>query len=340
MHKRLTAVVIGNSNYAFKAHVPFLRNSTDVELAAISSSRTSSNTLMIPTIGMEKAYQDYKRMLAEIQPDLVVISSAPGAHFDQILDSLRSNTHVLVDKAMVCSASQAQAAVNLAKEKRKLLGVAVQRRYDKSTSYMREVLANDAIGKITLAKGFYCRRFPTLEENWRNKQKAACGGITIDSGYHLIDTLLWILDSKPISVYAQFASIELSMEDVSILSVRLENGIMMNISLSYLPPKNFIREEMSIFGTDGALLFARNEDLRNPLKAHLIQLDRNGEIQPSPPFENKPTRESPIRNFVNAILKREELLATGENSLGTVALIDAAYLSAQSGNVVAVNDVL
>ncbi len=332
MNSKLRAVLIGNSKYAFNVHIPYLRNSNDVDLLAIATSRVG-NENSIPILGHEKAYNNYKKMLDEIQPDLVVISSAPGAHYEQIIDSLHHKAHVLVDKAMVCSKKQAMEVIDLAESEKRLLGVAVQRRYDNSTTYMSSVVRSKGIGDITFVTGFYCRWFPPFDHTWRNHRQAAWGGITADSGYHLIDTLLWILNSNPVSVHSELMSVNLDVEDISSLNVRLENNIILNLLASYVPPKNYIREEFSIFGKKGALIFSRNEDATNVLHSRLIHLNDEGQEQSVPSVEAKSDNESPVRNFVNSVLGREELLATGKNSLRTICLIEAAYQSAHNGRV-------
>lgn len=337
-NKKLRAVVIGNSKYAFSVHIPFLRNSKDIDLIAIAPSRVGSTT-SIAVIDKEIAYDDYNRMLSDVQPDLAVISSAPGTHFEQILAAQRVGAHVLVDKAMVCSKQQAIKVVEFAKAKELLLGVAVQRRYDKSSLYMRDIINKHEIGDIKFAKGFYCRWFPPFEHTWRNKPKAAWGGITADSGYHLIDNLLWILNLSPISVHAEFLNVNLDVEDISSLNIRLENNAVISILCSYVPPQNFIREEISIFGNDGALLFQRNVDsFSKSRQSALFHLNLQGYQQPLEDIETVSDREAPIRNFINAVLGREDLLATGESSLGTISLIDAAYLSAKTGQVTRISN--
>lgn len=323
---KLVAAIIGNSSYAHQVHIPFLRSQADVHIEAIAYSNKSFIGQRMKSIeGFPLVFADYDEMLSVVKPDLTIISSAPMPHYEQIKASLLAGSHVLVDKAMVCSEKQAIEVVELARKLNLLLGVAVQRRYEKSVLYARNCVQSGELGEIRLVRVFFARAFQQSEHSWRNDPSISWGGVTADSGYHLIDTMLWVTGLKPIRIDAEISNENTRVDKIATINVRFSNQAIGNLTFSECMPQLARSEEIFIYGTLGAIFFQRNQSPGQELSLNFTYLTNDGKAISHPIFPNVPDKKAPIENFLNSIRTGEQLLASGEGSINTVSLIDRVY---------------
>ncbi|MCC6904693.1 MAG: Gfo/Idh/MocA family oxidoreductase [Anaerolineae bacterium] len=327
----LTAAVIGLSRYARDVHIPFLLSEPDVRLVAIAGSNPARTG---PPAGLDLPgvthYSNYHALLDAPATDFVIIASAPVPHYEQITACLEQGRHVLVDKAFVCSQAQAEAVVGLARAHALLLGVVVQRRYETAIRHLSETVRAGHIGKVRSVRANYARWYAKDANHWRNDPAVAWGGMLADNGYHLLDEMLWMAGLHPERVQAELHNEGMAVEQTAALNIRFEGGAVGSVLATYLAPRGFIREEVFIHGTQGAVFFQRQQDPGGPLRAFVTHLDAQGQTQPVPPHEHTADRHAPHHNFVQALRGREDLLASGADSIATVALIDAAYQSARN----------
>lgn len=322
--------LIGLSRYARDVHIPYVQNDSRLRLVAASTSNPG-RPAPEPLPGEATIYTDYRQMLIEVAPRVVMVSSAPMPHFEQIRAALQAGAHVLTDKAMVCSQEQAEEIVALAESSGLLLGVVVQRRYETALQHIRQVIKAGILGEIRVVRANYARSYPKDPGHWRNDPAVAWGGMLADNGYHLLDTTLWITMLRPVRVYAELSFEALRVEQTAVLSWQFAGGAVGGATLTYIAPAGYIREEIFIHGTSGAIFFQRQQNPGGPLTAQVTHLDANGIVQPIPAHEHTADRQAPHRNFFNALLQGEPLLADGRSNIPAVALIDAAYRAARQG---------
>ena len=107
MRSSIRAVVISAGAWSQSSHLPALKEDSRVELVAISS----PNTQMAEALGREfevpLVFADWREALAE-RPDIVVVSSPPVAHEEQVIAALEAGAHVLVEKPFALSAEPAR----------------------------------------------------------------------------------------------------------------------------------------------------------------------------------------------------------------------------------------
>ena len=101
------------------------------------------------------AYDDYERMLAEVQPDLVCIATRQTMHADQIEQAVAAGVRgILCDKPLATSPAEMDRIVAACRSKGVPLAFGLDRRWTPAYRYLRRVLAEGAIGAVTSVLGY------------------------------------------------------------------------------------------------------------------------------------------------------------------------------------------
>ena len=158
------------------------------------------------TVGFENdvpTFSHHREMLSAVQPDAVVISTPHTLHFEQIMDSLDADCHVHTEKPMVCTVDHAKQVIDKIEETEKHLMIGYQRHLQSAYVYCRNVVQNGELGKANFVTAHQCQNwYRNQQGKWRQSLSLSGGGQLNDSGSHLIDILLWILEASPSEVYA------------------------------------------------------------------------------------------------------------------------------------------
>lgn len=250
----IKTLLVGYGNMGSKYHFPLLMDSPEASLVGIVR---ASNKEVAPGISL---FLSLERALEELKPDLAIISTPHRFHYEQTKLCLEHDCHVLVEKPLSLYYSESEHLVRLAEERGKLLIVGLQRRYEGLATIFRRLKTEGKIGEVKLVHGLFAHRFSELElESWRADPKlAGSGGIVDDSGLHLIDLLLCFAGGE---VQDLQAHVLLNNEGGMIphsftCFFNTDGGGTVAACGSYLSPVNSVQEEISIWGTKGAL-FAR-----------------------------------------------------------------------------------
>lgn len=106
MTRTIRAAVLSAGAWSQSSHLPALKADPRVELLAISS----PNADMAASLGAQfevPCFGDWREALAT-GPDIVVVSSPPVAHEEQVIAALEAGAHVLVEKPFALSAGPAR----------------------------------------------------------------------------------------------------------------------------------------------------------------------------------------------------------------------------------------
>jgi predicted dehydrogenase len=306
-----------------RTHMRNLQSIHDAKVVALvdpDQGHIASVLKQFPELASCHTYGDHKQMLDKEGLDAILIASPHFAHRDQILDGLRAGLHVLSEKPMVCSIEDAKQVMKAEKAAGKMVGVAYQRHTQAEFRFMKKCIESGAPGELQFISAFQGQDWLRgTKGSWRQVMEMSCGGQLNDSGSHLIDIILWVSGLKASRVTASIENFDSEVDINSALTIDFANGAMGNISVVGNCPVfwediTFVCAEWSFFLRNGKLTYCTGG------RGEILTLDR------AQYGENNPTR-----NFIDAILGRQELLAPSVCGLRTIELTEAAWRSAASG---------
>lgn len=203
-------------------------------------------------------YTDYKSMIQEVKPDLVSIATESGIHAEIALFCIDHGVHVIIEKPMAMSISDANEIIRHSEEKHVKVSACHQNRFNIAVQEMRHALEAGRFGHLSHGsihvrwnrnQGYYD------QAPWRGTW-AQDGGALMNQCIHGIDLLRWTFGGEIEEVYGQTRQQfhdYLEAEDVGMAVVKFKNGAIATIEgTTNVYPKN-LEETLYIFGEKGTV---------------------------------------------------------------------------------------
>ena len=213
--------------------------------------------------GLEKdssiaRYTDYKKMIEEVEPELVGIATESGIHAEIALYCIDHGVNCIIEKPIAMSMEDADEIVRRSEEKHVKVAACHQNRFNIAVQEARKALEAGRFGK--LSHGAIHVRWNRNQNYydqapWRGKW-ASDGGALMNQCIHGIDLLRWMFGDEVEEVYGstrqQFHHY-LEAEDVGMAVVKFKNGAIATIEgTTNVYPQN-LEETLYIFGETGTV---------------------------------------------------------------------------------------
>lgn len=164
-------------------HAPLIQATEGLDLVAVSSSDAAKVQASLPHVDVES------QALALCQRSdigLIVIPTPNDTHFSLAKTALLAGKHVVVDKPFTVTSSEAKTLKTLADDKKCLLSVFHNRRWDSDFLTVKALLKAGTLGRLVSVESRFDRFRPHLTGRWREKATPG-GGLWFDLGPHLLD---------------------------------------------------------------------------------------------------------------------------------------------------------
>lgn len=173
------------------------------------------------------AYRGLAEMLASEDIDLINICTPSGLHASQSIEAMRAGCHVIVEKPMALTLSDADEMIRVSQESGMRLAVVSQHRFDPDVRRLRQLIESEALGRISLAVAhvpWWRSQAYYDKAAWRGTI-AMDGGVLMNQAIHSVDLLLWLLGPvASVISFAQTRAHDIETEDVVAASLRFESG--------------------------------------------------------------------------------------------------------------------
>ncbi len=277
-------------------------------------------------------YTNLNEFLSDSKLDLVTIIVPHNVHFELGKKCLQAGKHVIIEKPFVLTCEQASELIELAEKNNVMLSVYQNRRWDWEYLRVKHIVDSSEIGNV-----YYMRinmaNYHMPGDEWRS-YKEISGGLLYDWGAHHFDWILNIIDSPMQAVFAATHNVRwhwCTNEDNANVMIKFENGAIAEYHTSTV----FAGEWDSyvlVAGSEGTIKINR---MTNEL--HVIKYNTEGQKiaeQIVPGIEHGKYWYHYYQNIANYLLFSEPLAVRPEQSRRVIALIEAAYESAQTNQAI------
>ena len=164
--------------------------------------------------------------------DAIVIATPVSTHFQLAREALMHGKHVLVEKPLTASVTEAEELVALAQEQQRFLMVGHTFEYNPAVNELRKLIQNGDLGKI------YSIELERLNLGlFRNDIN-----VIWDLAPHDLSILLYLLNQKPTQIKVQaHAHVQRNIHDVAHLDLEFDDGMNAHIHVSWLHPSKVRR---------------------------------------------------------------------------------------------------
>jgi len=327
-----------------RSHIESIISSEKADLIAIADINESVGREVASNYGV-KWYKDYEEMLKLEGIDAVSICTPHFLHYPMTMKAFEYEKHVLVEKPMALSVSEADEMINEAKKKGLKLGVVYQKRINPVNMEIKRIIESGGIGEILRAcieacairtQAYYDR------DAWRGKWATEGGGVLINQMIHNIDLMCWFI-GRPVKVMGHIGTLchNIEVEDLASATIIFENGAQGIFQASTLDLIGTVRFE--ICGDKGKILAEKeakmvlfDKSIRDYIASDGIWLTKTNfqwfDIKPK--TELKKNHQSIIEDFAEAIISDREPLVTGEDGRVSLEIVNAIILSSFEGRAV------
>ena len=337
--------IIGAGHWAVDNHIPVLKSFEDVEVVAVCRVGTEQLRRLQQSFDIPFGTENYKELLALENLDGVVVSSPHHLHYEHASAALTSGRHVLCEKPMALSSSEAKRLVTLVESKKLHFVVPYGWSFTDYASEARKRMLEDGIGRI---QHVFCHMSSALRdlfngdgawfakesffvpdmETWSDPNKG--GGYAYGQLTHALGLLFWIANLEPVEVFAFLGPSRTGVDISNAITCRFSNGATGMLGGAGLnPPGCPDQVDIRLFGSEGMMLL----DIERPR----LEIRRYDGRDLSMTMNHEPGGYScvaPLRTLVDLMSgKNVENPASAQLGSRVVEMLDAAFRSARSKKV-------
>lgn len=285
-------------------------------------------------------FSDPHAMVAQLGDaiDVFVILTESGSHARNCIDLAKYKRHIVVEKPMALTLSDADNMIKVCDEAGIKLFVVKQNRYNVPVQKLRDALLAGRFGKLVMG---------TVRVRWMRDQKyydqapwrgtwAEDGGVFSNQASHHIDLLEWMMGPpESVFAYSRTALVNIETEDTGVVVVRFKNGALGIIEATTAARPKDLEGSISILGEKGTVEiggFAVNEmkvwnftEERPEDRAVLAEYHEN------PPNVYGFGHTAYLQHVVDALKQGGPSLVDGLEGRKSLELITAIYESIETG---------
>jgi predicted dehydrogenase len=184
--------------------------------------------------------------------DAALICSPHKFHFENAKDCLKSGMDVLIEKPMVMNAKEARSLIELRDKTKRLVMVAFPGSLSPAIWKAKQLIAQGAIGEVSAISAFAHQHWKAgTTGTWRQIPEISGGGFLFDTGSHMINTVVDILNEDVACVTALLDNRNTPVEINSSVGGLTENGVM--LSLTGAGDSVQCCSQVMVFGDGGVL---------------------------------------------------------------------------------------
>ena len=327
--KRLTLGVIGVGRIAM-AHLNAVMDLKDqIELVAIADLRADRAKEIAEEFAVRNAYSDYHDLLAKREIEAVIVCLPNHLHHHVCMDAARAKKHILVEKPMAMNLQEADEMIEEARAHEVTLMVGQSRRFSDAMKEIHKRL--DELGSPFRIDISFLVSFPQPPTDWWKSSEKAGGLVILLQGSHSVDTILWLLNKIPSTVFS-LSKRQSSLwegEDEADIVLGFESGELATVHLS-LSTSPYLHET-TIVGPKGTMRlyeFPAEKPFGFSFRLEMnSKTILDGEQIPS-------LYTVQLREFFEAIRGNRLPIASGEEVRKTMLVLDEIRRSDREGKVV------
>ncbi|RLF39784.1 MAG: hypothetical protein DRN00_01040 [Thermoplasmata archaeon] len=311
-----------------KNHARVCSELEDVDLVGVVDADRSTAKRIAKIFDTEPFF-DYKEIIPKI--DAAIVATPTSTHYKIAMGLLDEGKHVLVEKPICSSVKEAEELVKKAERKDLVLAVGHIERHNPAVRFVRDMANRKEFGEIISLSSKRVSNLPTRIRDV---------GVILDFGVHDIDVMRFLVGDIE-SVYARAGRFnkDIKYEDHANIVLNFKNGVTGVLEVNWLTPmkvrklfltcsKNFVEVDYM-----RQLVIISSSTFREMDEINLYNVPIQYNIHQIT-LERKEPLKNEITDFVEAIMRSREPLATGVDGLMALKVAKAAEKSFKTGDVI------
>lgn len=251
--------------------------------------------------------------------DAIYIATPPNVHEQYAVEALQANKFVYVEKPM---ATSVEACLNMQAVANNLNGKLVIAHYRRSLPLflkVKELLANNDIGKVNEVKIMMHKNAAPknyYENNWRVNKASAGGGLFYDLAPHQIDLVFYFFgDAISYQGTATNTAGLYDVEDTVVGTMLMQSGIKFEGDWRFAMEQGVEKDDFIIKGELGVIRFS--------VFGHSITIEKNDKVEQINFDPPKHIQQNHIEKVVNYFLGKSENPCSAEEAIKSMRVMES-----------------
>lgn len=321
-------------------HASAIQMIPEAKLVAVATSQEDTARRFAEKVQAPFWYADYRELLKRDDIQIVNICTPPYLHEEMVCQAAEKGKHVLVEKPMAITLTQADAMIQACERSEVILGVIFQYRFSHAAQEVKKAIANFHLGKLFLGD-VYVKWFRDQKyydsASWRGLWLKEGGGAMINQAIHAIDLLQWFLGPVEwVKGSCKTVSHQIEVEDLGLAILRFQGGAMGVIEGSTAIYPGF-PQKIELHGEKGSIIlesdqitFWKLQDFPQPTDFSLLTEKVDTSSSPTAGFSLE-YHYRQIQEFIGAVKENRSPLVDGVEGRKSLEIVRAIYLSSKIG---------
>ncbi len=327
MSEQVGWAIVGTGRHADTRMAPALRRASRGRLVAVFSRDLGRAHEFAARHGADAGYASYERLLDDPGVDVVYVSTPHALHHDFVLGAAKAGKHVLCEKPLALTVSDAREMLDACRVSGVRLGVCFQNRFHPAHVETRRLVAEGRVGQVQMARAQYSRHGLEPLSGWRADATIGGAGSLMGLGLHALDLVRYVSGEEFAEVTALMDSDPASgvLDEEVALLVRLGNGGFAFVNANRDMP--WATNELAIEGYRARVRTSNTVGtmLRGSLEVETE--NASAKFEYSDPDPATALYAAMVDDFCDAVVDGREPRATGSDGLAMVRLTEAILRS-------------
>lgn len=335
---KVKIAVIG-LGYIGQYHLEKIANIENIEIAAVSSRRKRHAADIAKKYNCRE-FCDYRELLESKTCDAVLIATPHYSHTEIGIEALKAGLHVLVEKPISVHKADCEKLIAAHTNKDQVFAAMFNQRTLGAYKKIKSMIQGGELGKLMRVNWIITDWFRTdayySSGTWRATWSGEGGGVLVNQCPHQLDLLQWLcgMPTKVVGFCGLGKHHDIEVEDEVTAYMEFDNGAtgVFVASTGEAPGTN----RLEICGENGRIVL-ENEKLQfTKNKVPCSEFRKTSDSPMAKPdveqmvievTDPEDQRAEISKNFANAILNGEKLIAPAEEGIKSVELANAILYS-------------
>jgi xylose dehydrogenase (NAD/NADP) len=334
MAERIKWGVLGNAEIARVCIIPAMQKSSNGMVYGLATRSPENARRLAAENNISRVYHRYDDLLAEPEIDAVYIPLPNHLHRTWTLRALEANKHVLCEKPFARNATEAAEMANVASAADLLLMEAMMYRFHPRNQIISDMVTHGKIGTVTLVRSSFC--YPMDEEilakgNNARLQGEMGGGALLDVGCYCVSVARWFMGMEPTAVQAQAVYHPNGVDMHLAGSLRFAENGLATIEASFI---SSLQQTYSVLGSEGAIELPHDAFIPWEREAVFTVRGKDQEVGQKHVMPGVDEYLLMVEHFADAVLGKETLAFTPEESVRNMRVLDSLAEAARGGQTI------
>jgi D-xylose 1-dehydrogenase (NADP+, D-xylono-1,5-lactone-forming) len=322
--------IVGTGRIA-RTFVAGAASSSEELVVAVASRDKARADAMAAEFGLSRAYGSYEELILDPDIDAIYIGLPNSLHAEWSIAGSRAAKHVLCEKPLAVSASQAEAMFAAAREGDVWLMEAFMYRFHPRTLEIEELIRQEAVGEVRLVRASF--GFSVDDPGDIRLAPELGAGALMDVGCYCVNFARFVLGSPPASATASARLGPTGVDEMLAGTLEYDGGALAQVSCGFSTSHH---NTAQVIGSDGIIevenAFTPPRTQQSRLLVRRGARDATSEVLEFPPVDQYRLEAEGFSRLVRAGhgshgLPEMPLVETLDN----MATIEALLRSARSG---------